>query len=320
MKTISSFTLALFLVVLAASGQPQTNEYPAEAAQSAGAFFRSVSSNVLDQISQGTKKDTLNWKDLEVITSALDDAASTVRDAHWDEKLASAAAQIETVRSRVLGTCADPGNKEAMALEADAQSWLRDIRLKRASASILQTNILRLRNTVEELRKCSLILEPIEPPARLSERLRRRLQEILDEWQRDLAAATENMPAASPDTAQAAPRPAQTPAGGDHPGMLPLQVSTSQDKTAGSVSHADRESVVAAYIPPGAARVLKMAQAGVEERIILGFIAASRDAFSLTADEVIQLRRKGVSDKVVVAMLQRDAVLRGQPTERRWLR
>ena len=77
---------------------------------------------------------------------------------------------------------------------------------------------------------------------------------------------------------------------------------------------------MAVYIPPSAAKVLKMTQAEVEERLILEFVAASRDAFSLTADQVILLRRKGVSDKVVVAMVQRDAMLRGQPTERRWLR
>jgi hypothetical protein len=320
MKTISSFTLALLLAVLAASGQPRTNEYPAEAAQSAGTFFRSVSSNVLDQISQGTKKDTLNSKDLEVITSALDDAARAVQDARWNEKLASAAAQIETVRSQVLATAIGPENKEAMALEADAQSWLRDIRLKLSSASILQNQLRRLRSTVEELRKCSLILEPIEPPARLSERLRRRLREILAEWEQDLAAATESTQAASPDTAQTAPRPAQTPLGGDHHSMPPLQASTSQDWAAGRASNADRESVVAIYIPPSAAKVLKMTQAKVEERVILEFIAASPDAFRLTADQIILLRRKGVSHESLMAMLQHDAGVRGQPTEPGWLR
>ena len=279
MNTFLPITLSLWFAVITGSARPQTNDYPADAAQSAGDFLRCVRSNVLDQVSQVAKNNSLGSKDLENISSALDVALHTIQDAHWDEKLISAANEIEMVRTQILAVASDPANKEAMALEADAPSWLRDIHLSLSSASILQTNIIRLRGTVEELRKCTLLLEPIEPPARLSEKLHRRLQEVLAEWEQETPTDDKRM-AANSETGQGLSGPPQR-----------------------FVAEAS-ENIMSPYIPPGPQRVLEMAQAKVEDRAILQFIAASPGAFQLTADQILFLRQKGVSEKVIVAMLK----------------
>lgn len=68
-------------------------------------------------------------------------------------------------------------------------------------------------------------------------------------------------------------------------------------------------------LPPGVdpdsplAHVIRLAQAGINESVILTYITNSASPFNLTADQIIYLRDVGLSDEVVTAMMQRDQVL-----------
>jgi hypothetical protein len=62
-----------------------------------------------------------------------------------------------------------------------------------------------------------------------------------------------------------------------------------------------------------------MVAARVHNRAILKFIESCNTPFGLaTADQIIQARQAGLSDKLIIAMLQRDRVLcgRGREAER----
>lgn len=64
-------------------------------------------------------------------------------------------------------------------------------------------------------------------------------------------------------------------------------------------------------IKPSAALndVIKMAQAGVDESVMLTYVTNSQHLFKLGADEIIYLKDIGVPDNVVTAMLERDQAL-----------
>ena len=53
------------------------------------------------------------------------------------------------------------------------------------------------------------------------------------------------------------------------------------------------------------ANVVKLAKAGFKEKTIISIIYARIPAFDLSADRMIELKRSGVSEKVIVAMLAR---------------
>ena len=77
-------------------------------------------------------------------------------------------------------------------------------------------------------------------------------------------------------------------------------------------------SVSLAFLAPGAlaqtsqsqktltnAAVVKLAKAGFKEKTIISIIAARIPNFDLSADRMIELKRNGVSEKIIVAMLAR---------------
>jgi hypothetical protein len=319
--TIICIALLLF-AQYPSSGQPKTGAYPIEVAKSAESFFGTLRSNIVTEIAQRTRKKTLSSKDLDPILGVLDGATSKVREAGYDEKLTRAAAQVETVRTQIVAAASDPGNKEALALETEAQEWLREIRLQASSGIILQTNILHLRSTVKELKKCAGILEPVAPPAQLTDRLRRRLSEMLIEWERAFVPAKETNPQAAAGNAQNLRDQAEAPPLA-HEATVAASAPTGADQVRCTVwvPYADRENTphpTTFFITSGAAAVIRMTQAQVQERDTLEFIAASRAPFRLTADHILYLRRKGVSNKLITAMLQRDTALRAAPAARIW--
>ena len=58
------------------------------------------------------------------------------------------------------------------------------------------------------------------------------------------------------------------------------------------------------------AEVLKLADAGVDESVMLAFITNSASTFNLGAEEIIYLNDIGVPSAVVAAMIQRDQALK----------
>lgn len=62
--------------------------------------------------------------------------------------------------------------------------------------------------------------------------------------------------------------------------------------------------------------VLKLAQSGVDESVIVTFVKNSQTAYRPSADEILKLKDAGVSERVITAMLQRGTELRQQSAQR----
>src|SRR2546426_919761 len=66
-------------------------------------------------------------------------------------------------------------------------------------------------------------------------------------------------------------------------------------------------------VSPGVADVVRLAQSGVGEDVLLAFIHSSTSYYNLSAENVLYLKDVGISSKVVTAMLTHDSGLRNQP-------
>jgi hypothetical protein len=66
-------------------------------------------------------------------------------------------------------------------------------------------------------------------------------------------------------------------------------------------------------LSPGVTEVMRLAESGTTEDVILAYIQNANSSFNLTADQILYLRDNGFSSAVVTAMLNRDNVLRNQP-------
>lgn len=64
------------------------------------------------------------------------------------------------------------------------------------------------------------------------------------------------------------------------------------------------ETTFPANLPPGVAEIFRMAQAHVDENVILAFIKNSGQAYSLTADQILYLADLGLSQKVISALVK----------------
>src|ERR1051325_724956 len=66
-------------------------------------------------------------------------------------------------------------------------------------------------------------------------------------------------------------------------------------------------------LSPGVAEVVRLAESGVSQDVILAYIQNSNNQFNLSADQILYLKDVGLSSEMVTAMLNRDSVLRNQP-------
>jgi len=66
-------------------------------------------------------------------------------------------------------------------------------------------------------------------------------------------------------------------------------------------------------LSPGVAEVMKLAESGADEDVVLAYIQNAGSIFNLTADQILYLKDNGVSSPVITAMLNRDNALRNQP-------
>src|SRR5579859_8262830 len=65
-------------------------------------------------------------------------------------------------------------------------------------------------------------------------------------------------------------------------------------------------------VPPAAAEVVRLAQAGTSDDVMLAYIQNNTALFELSADQILYLRDIGISSPVITAMLSRDNTLRSQ--------
>jgi hypothetical protein len=100
-------------------------------------------------------------------------------------------------------------------------------------------------------------------------------------------------------------------------GLQPIETSVNATNSGVAEMPADSEAsgVVAkpsapdVKLTPGAAEIVKMAQSGVTEDVMLAFVGNAGSRFNLGSDQIIYLNDLGVSTDVVKAMIQRDTAL-----------
>src|SRR5262245_58341940 len=68
-------------------------------------------------------------------------------------------------------------------------------------------------------------------------------------------------------------------------------------------------AAVPTNLSPAAVEVVKLAESGVGEDVILAYVQNSQDPFNLGTDAVLYLRDLGLSSQAITAMLNRDAAL-----------
>jgi hypothetical protein len=68
-----------------------------------------------------------------------------------------------------------------------------------------------------------------------------------------------------------------------------------------------------ANLTDAAAEIVRLAQSGVDESVMLAYISNSANVFSLNSDQIIYLNDVGVSSSVVTAMMEHDRTVRNQP-------
>src|SRR5437764_4727840 len=94
---------------------------------------------------------------------------------------------------------------------------------------------------------------------------------------------------------------------------LPLNFANAQDPTAPTPDNpppAAGAAAVPANISPGAADVIRLAESGVGDDVVLAYIQNSQATFNLGADDLLYLRDVGLSSPVMTAMLNHDTAFR----------
>jgi hypothetical protein len=92
---------------------------------------------------------------------------------------------------------------------------------------------------------------------------------------------------------------------------LPLFVTQAQPTPADAGAPATAGP--APTLSPGAAEVVRLAEAGTREDVLVAYIGNSSTPFRLSADQILYLRDNGLTPPVISAMLARDTALQSQP-------
>jgi len=73
--------------------------------------------------------------------------------------------------------------------------------------------------------------------------------------------------------------------------------------TPASAAPAQTTEATQTKLPSSVADVMKLSRAKVSEDVVLSFVQNAGTAYSLSADDIVQMRKEGVSDRVISAML-----------------
>jgi len=88
--------------------------------------------------------------------------------------------------------------------------------------------------------------------------------------------------------------------------MLPLHTGFSQTVNPSTEPQAN------APLPSSADEVVRLAQSGVDDQVVLAFIGQSQSCYNLSGADIAALKNAGVSSLVLTAMLNHDSALRVQ--------
>jgi len=93
------------------------------------------------------------------------------------------------------------------------------------------------------------------------------------------------------------------------PGVAQAAAESSPAAPAVSGNAADKSLPSNVYASPWLFEVERLSRAGMDEGVILSYVANSAGTFNLTADQIIYLKNQGVSSEVINAMIQHDQEL-----------
>lgn len=111
--------------------------------------------------------------------------------------------------------------------------------------------------------------------------------------------------AIAPGGAQDALKPSQTTVSSSNTvATIPAPTTAALPKDAG-----DKTRAATFYSSPWVDEVERLTQAGVDEGVVLSYVANSAGTFNLTADQIIHLKSVGASPEVINAMIQHDQEL-----------
>ena len=92
---------------------------------------------------------------------------------------------------------------------------------------------------------------------------------------------------------------------------VPVAEATASEDQKPAVVVSDEKTLPSNISPSGPTEsVIKLAQAGVDESVMLAFVSNSISTFNLSSDDIIYLRDIGITDPVVTAMIQRDQTIK----------
>jgi hypothetical protein len=99
--------------------------------------------------------------------------------------------------------------------------------------------------------------------------------------------------------------------------VFPLQTIYGQPAPAPEAAELPPQVQSSAAVPndlsPAAAEVVRLAESGVGDDVVVSYIQNSKSAFGLTADHILYLKDLGVSTESITAMLNHDKAVPGAP-------
>jgi len=96
--------------------------------------------------------------------------------------------------------------------------------------------------------------------------------------------------------------------------VSPLLSVYSQETPASQAPTASSATTTPGKFSPEVAEVVKLANAGVGDDVVLAFIQNSKAHYNLSASDIVALKSAGLSSSEIAAMLNHDLALRNQPT------
>jgi hypothetical protein len=277
----------------------------------AESLFNEVQERVRTGLEQTSGARDLGSIKLGELVNLLDSCSTKLKQAGFEEKLNQAGRQAEVLQTQAFAVLKDPENKALLARDIQPEEYLKEINFQKARGVILTQKIQRLRNTVEEMRKYSHILEGAMPSAQLSQRLQARLSELVSEWK------------AEPQVRCVSEQIRRSEL--DEETLSTLSSNPVQSRSASIALRAENKSEPAdrtfqkqiisngtgfGFTGP-AAKVITMSRQKAQEKSILRYVFRCPEPFGIaTADQILKLRDERVSGAVIAAMLRHDDQLR----------
>ncbi len=305
MKTFL-FVLLVCLFQVAVFGEDKI--YPSEAASGASNFLSKIHEQIADKIRSEIQTD-ISVQDLQALLNFLDAQSNSVVHSHVEERLDLAAKQLEAARAQAAAILNDPGNKTALSMEPD--EWLHEIALQKSQESILLANVGDLRRVIDELVRWDEALDPVMPSSQISDKLKVRLNQLLNEWEQQPSSSNPDQKqlvnnTGSENNMQKKTELVRTAAVQQDSDSEPSAVAANGNSTSNDIFQPVYDA------SPATADVLKLKRAKVPETVIFTFINNSHRTFGLNHEQIANLRADGISTPLIRAMMRRDWALQSE--------